>query len=67
MAVGNKIQCPKCGSMNEANSLFCGACGAKLPAANTADNEEELSAFAKGLPGWDLVPPNEPVRRRRRV
>ena len=28
-------------------------------------NEEAKGAFAQGLPSWDLVPPQMPVRRKR--
>lgn len=31
---------------------------------NTEQVVEEVSAFAKGLPAWDIVPPNAAVRRR---
>lgn len=31
---------------------------------NTEPVVEEVSAFAKGLPAWDIVPPNAAVRRR---
>ena len=60
---GNMIQCPSCGMMNEAGSVFCGACGSKLPAQLPT---EEANAFAQGLPGWDLTPPDAPVRRKRK-
>lgn len=33
------------------------------PAAET--NGEQESAFAKGLPSWDIVPPQVVVRRKR--
>ena len=36
----------------------------KAPAPKAAVYEEPVSAFADGLPGWDLNPPQVVVRRR---
>lgn len=62
--------CPACGKSNAAYRKACGFCGAALssapPEAPVQEEEEPLSAFAQGLPDWDLEPPQILVRRRRR-
>lgn len=35
----------------------------ETPAAVVAQQEEHTSAFAEGLPAWDIVPPQVLVRR----
>lgn len=101
---GQKISCPNCNTLNDADSRFCITCGTPIGRASdgvvsdateakpdvdkanvpfaTAKREapavptrqsvpqtmpvvEESSAFAKGLPAWDMVPPQIMVRRKK--
>ena len=39
---------------------------ASVPVPRVQEMEEEKSAFAEGLPAWDIVPPQVMVRRKRR-
>jgi len=79
-STGPEVTCPSCGARNKPSDEICSSCGGSLvkPAAETTpaftqkQNEskpvvtvvEETSAFAQGLPAWDLVPPQVVVRRR---
>ena len=126
VASGQKIICPSCNTLNDADSSFCMTCGTKLEGAVTTTDEsssqpafnstseatankqstqlafntvnesnkvsndkklettksvtakrafnfvepdveeieEPVSAFAQGLPSWDIVPPHVMVRRK---
>lgn len=97
IANGQNIPCPKCNTLNEADSKFCVACGTPLEKKaedinvpfvpvrkmeeekEVIDNKEPVkkvapiqeykepeSVFAKGLPVWDIEPPQVMVRRRRK-
>lgn len=73
VAGGQKIPCPNCNQFNEAGSLFCVSCGKKLGEEKVSKTVPDLpeepeisSAFAQGLPAWDIVPPQVVVRRKKR-
>lgn len=74
------IPCPKCEAQNKQDDSFCKVCGTQLiKAADNAQKAEDMSAntalkyvepssaFAQGLPAWDLVPPQVIVRRPRAI
>ena len=80
VAGGQKIPCPNCNTVNDSGSEFCMNCGAELVKKENPETlvtetefvepeiegvEETVSAFAEGLPSWDLVPPQVMVRRKR--
>lgn len=56
--------CPKCGTLNDMHYGVCFRCGSAL---NSQDSDEPKSAFASGLPEWDIEPPHVMVRRKRRT
>lgn len=80
VAAGETMPCPKCGASNKPDSKTCVSCGAELSATTNsapafASVEEKaapaagkyvepVSAFAEGIPSWDIVPPQIMVRRR---
>lgn len=81
VASGQMIPCPQCNQPNEPNAALCAACGAQMaPAAEPAATEpaapaavssvsvvdEEHNIFAKGMPNWDIVPPEMAIRRKKR-
>lgn len=78
VAGGQIVPCPKCGNANKPGSTFCASCGSEIVAAKMkegaafapiAENLQQDSkaepevVFAKGLPAWDIVPPQVMVRR----
>lgn len=70
LANAPKAKCPACGKDNAAYRKACGFCGAALKTSAPSDDlaqagDESVSAFAQGLPAWDLEPPQLLVRRRR--
>lgn len=72
VASGSQMECPKCGTVNEAGSNFCSTCGTVLewsaPKVQPKTIEKYIepeSVFAKGLPAWSIEPPQVVVRRRR--
>lgn len=67
-------KCPKCGAENVEEAMFCASCGTSLKAEEPIKEavqepikeavQEPESAFAKGLPEWDMVPPQMMIRRK---
>lgn len=79
VAAGETIPCPTCNAANKPGAKFCLSCGTELkapaasaPAFSSVEEapaaaekySEPVSAFAEGLPTWDIVPPQVMVRRR---
>lgn len=78
-SAGQNIPCPKCGKPNTSDCLYCVYCGSAMKAAPSSTpaftavqetaaatataQKEPTSAFAEGLPAWDIVPPQVLVRR----
>lgn len=91
-----KVPCPNCNALNNADVKFCSCCGTlmgnqaesadvsslpqeketraekgdevKEPGKGTkilAEYNEPESVFAKGLPSWNIEPPQTWVRRKR--
>lgn len=78
VAAGKEVVCPACKARNSADSKTCATCGfdlqkgelsaAKAPVSETQGAAEKYvepeAVFAKGLPAWDITPPQIVVRRR---